>query len=254
MKANKIVFANWKMNLDSITVSDLVKGILEGINDCDNVDVILAPPFPYLKLVSDLIEDSKLHLSSQNVFFENSGPYTGEVSSNMLRDVGCEWVMIGHSERRQHLLETNEMINKKLLVSTKDKLKAILCVGESFDERRQEKTFTRISDQLRRGLRDIKSDTLSRIVIGYEPIWVIGSGEAAKVEDIEQIHNHIHNELHLMFPDAPDLPKIVYGGSVNTSNIDGIISLDNVDGVLIGSASMDCAKFCDIVLKVDGAL
>ena len=254
MKAHKIVFANWKMNLDSISVPDLVKGILAGIKDCDNVDVILAPPFPYLKLVSDLIEDSKLYLSSQNVFFENSGPYTGEISSNMLRDVGCEWVMIGHSERRQHLLETNEMINKKLLVSTNEKLNAILCVGESFDERRQEKTFARISDQLRRGLRDIQSDALSHIVIGYEPIWVIGSGQAAKVEDLQQVHSHIHNELSLMFPNSSDLPKMVYGGSVNTSNIDTIISLDNVDGVLIGSASMDCAKFCDIVLKVGNAL
>ena len=113
MKSRKIIFANWKMNLDSRGISNLVQDILSEMKNFDNLDVILSPPFPYLKLVSDLIRGSKLSLSSQNVFYEDVGSYTGEVSTNMLKDVGCDWVMMGHSERRQHLLETNEMINKK---------------------------------------------------------------------------------------------------------------------------------------------
>ncbi|MEC9381645.1 MAG: triose-phosphate isomerase [Thermodesulfobacteriota bacterium] len=250
MSKKKIVFANWKMNLDSESIISLVKEIDKNLENVDNVDIILAPSFPYLSLVSDLIKDTRINLSSQNVFYENTGPFTGEVSNLMLQDVGCTWAMIGHSERRQHLLETNEMINKKVLISTKNKLNIILCVGETFDERRQKKTFDRIADQLRRGLRDIKETELDRIVIGYEPIWVIGSGEAARVEDIQEVHNFIHNELNLMFPDSVNLPRIVYGGSVNQINIKPIASLENVDGVLIGNASMDCDKFCDIVFKV----
>jgi len=254
MKSKKIVFANWKMNLDSGSISNLVKDILIKIKNFDNLDTILAPPFPYLKLVSDLIQGSKLHLSSQNVFFEDSGSYTGEISPNMLKDVGCDWVMIGHSERRQYLLEVNEMINRKILISTDKSLNAILCVGESFDERRHKKTFVRISDQLRRGLRDVKDEILPHVVIGYEPIWVIGSGAAAQVKDIQEIHNFIHDELDSMFPGSTNLPRIVYGGSVNNLNIDSIISLENVDGVLVGNASMNCERFCDIVSKVGNSI
>ena len=198
MKSRKIIFANWKMNLDSRGISNLVQDILSEMKNFDNLDVILSPPFPYLKLVSDLIRGSKLSLSSQNVFYEDVGSYTGEVSTNMLKDVGCDWVMMGHSERRQHLLETNEMINKKILASTHNGLNAILCVGESFDERRHNKTFVRISDQLKRGLRDVKYDALPCIVIGYEPIWVIGSGEPARLKDIQEVQLHHQSLLMIL--------------------------------------------------------
>ena len=189
-------------------------------------------------------------MSAQNVFWEESGSYTGEVSPGMLLDVGCTWAMIGHSERRQHLLETNEMINKKVLSSTLKGLNIILCVGESFDQRRTKKTFASISDQLHRGLRGVGEEFLPQIVIGYEPIWVIGSGQAASLNDISSVHNFIFTEVESMFPTAESLPRIVYGGSVNTTNVEQIVDLDNVDGVLVGNASMDCDKFCDIVLKV----
>ena len=250
MNKNKLVFANWKMNLHSEDVIMLVKSVVGKINNISGVDVVLAPSFPYLGIVKNLTKNSKISLSAQNVFWEESGPYTGEVSPEMLLDVGCTWTMIGHSERRQHLLETNEMINKKVLSSASKGLNVVLCVGESYDEKRTDKTFESISDQLHRGLRGVREDLLSQIVIGYEPIWVIGSGEAASVNDIANVHNFISNELKAMFPSAKSLPRIVYGGSVNRDNIEQIINLDNVNGALVGNASMDCDKFCDIVLRV----
>ena len=250
MNKNKLVFANWKMNLHSEDVTMLVKSVIDKINNISGVDVVLAPSFPYLGIVKNLTKGSKISLSAQNVFWEDSGPYTGEVSPEMLLDVGCTWTMIGHSERRQHLLETNEMINKKVLSSTSKGLNVVLCVGESYDQKRTDKTFESISDQLHRGLRGVGEDLLSQIVIGYEPIWVIGSGEAASVNDIASVHNFISNELKTMFPSTKFLPKIVYGGSVNRDNIEQIINLDNVNGALVGNASMDCDKFCDIVLRV----
>ncbi|MBT3475977.1 triose-phosphate isomerase [bacterium] len=250
MNKNKLVFANWKMNLHSEDINTLVKGVLNGLNDISGVDIVLAPTFPYLGIVKLLTANSKIRLSAQNVFWEESGSYTGEVSPGMLLDVGCTWAMIGHSERRQHLLETNEMINKKVLSSTLKGLNIILCVGESFDQRRTKKTFASISDQLHRGLRGVGEEFLPQIVIGYEPIWVIGSGQAASLNDISSVHNFIFTEVESMFPTAESLPRIVYGGSVNTTNVEQIVDLDNVDGVLVGNASMDCDKFCDIVLKV----
>ena len=250
MNKNKLVFANWKMNLNSNKVRLLVEGILSKLKPQDSVDVVLAPPLPYLGNVNAMILGSGIQLSSQNVFWEDDGPYTGEVSVKMLLDMGCSWAMIGHSERRQYLLETNEMINKKVLSSIKKGLKVILCVGESFEQRRRKKTFESIADQLYRGLRGVSEDLIPQIVIGYEPIWVIGSGEAASVNDISSVHNFISDELKSMFPSAKLLPRIVYGGSVNTDNISQISNLNNVDGVLVGNASMDCDKFCDIVMKV----
>ena len=251
MNQNKLVFANWKMNLNLDNATSLVRDILNRLKNINHVDVVLSPSFPYLSAVHSLISSSKISLSSQNVFWEEDGPFTGEVSSEMLIDVGCSWAMIGHSERRQHLLETNEMINKKVLTSVAKDLRVILCVGESFDQRRQEKTYESIADQLQRGLRKVDERFLKQIVIGYEPIWVIGSGKAASVDDISSVHNFIFNELKLMFPSSELLPRIVYGGSVNSSNIEDIVALENVNGVLVGNASMDCDKFCDIVMKVE---
>ena len=251
MNQKKLVFANWKMNLNSDEATSLVKNILKKLESINKVDIVLSPSFPYLAAINSLLYNTKISLSSQNVFWEKDGPYTGEVSSDMLLDVGCSWTMIGHSERRQHLLETNEMINKKVLTSVSKGLKVILCVGESFDQRRQGKTFESIADQLQRGLRKVDESFVEQIVIGYEPIWVIGSGEAASVNDISSVHNFIFNELKIMFPNGKLLPRIVYGGSVNSLNIEDIITLDNVDGVLVGNASMDCDKFCDIVMKVE---
>jgi len=250
MTRKKLVFANWKMNLNSDSASQLVKDILLTINKDIDVEIVIAPPFPYLDLVSKLIEGTKIDLASQNIFHEENGPFTGEVSAQMVIDMGSRWVMIGHSERRQHLLETNSMINKKLIISASNNLNAILCVGETYDERRQDKIFPTISDQLKRGLSEIQKEDLSNIVIGYEPVWVIGSGKSAKPKDILEVHNFIHEMLVSLFPKAEELPRIVYGGSVNNENIESIISLENVDGVLVGNAGLDCKRFCDIVMKV----
>lgn len=251
MNRKKIVFANWKMNLDRAKISKFLEELLNLKFNSDKVDIVIAPPLVYLSDTLNKVSLSEVSVAAQNTFYEHNGPYTGEVSVDMLKDVGCTWVMIGHSERRQHLLETNEMINKKVLLATQNGLKVICCLGETYEERRQGKTFSRILDQLKRALREVDEKHLSNIVIGYEPIWVIGSGKAAELKDIKEAHDFISEELKNMYPHSKQLPRIVYGGSVDSNNIREIINLNNVDGVLVGSASLDCEKFCDIVIKTE---
>ena len=251
MNRKKIVFANWKMNLDRVKITKFLEELLNLKFNADKVDIVIAPPLVYLSDTVNKVSLSEVSVAAQNTFYEHNGPYTGEVSVDMLKDIGCTWVMIGHSERRQHLLETNEMINKKVLLATQNGLKVICCLGETYEERRQGKTFSKILDQLKRALREVDEKHLSNIVIGYEPIWVIGSGKAAKLKDIREAHDFISEKLKNMYPESKQLPRIVYGGSVDSNNIGEIINLNNVDGVLVGSASLDCEKFCDIVIKTE---
>ena len=251
MNRKKIVFANWKMNLDRVRISKFLEELLNLKFNSDRVDIVIAPPLVYLSDTLNKVSLSKVSVAAQNTFYEHNGPYTGEVSVDMLKDIGCTWVMIGHSERRQHLFETNEMINKKVLLATQNGLKVICCLGETYEERRQGKTFSKILDQLKRALREVDEKHLSNIVIGYEPIWVIGSGKAAELKDIKEAHDFISEELKNMYPESKQLPRIVYGGSVDSNNIGEIINLNNVDGVLVGSASLDCEKFCDIVIRTE---
>tara|TARA_B100001057_G_C22695015_1_gene889372 strand:+ start:272 stop:1042 length:771 start_codon:yes stop_codon:yes gene_type:complete len=246
----KLIFANLKMNLNSNSLNKLIDDFLAKELSFEDVDVIFAPPVIYLNEIRKKNKNKNFMLAAQNVFYEDSGAYTGEISPLMLRDVGCEWVMIGHSERRIHTLETNEMINKKIISSSKQNLNIIFCVGESYEERRNGKTCEVISDQLKRGLRDIDEKQIKNIVIGYEPVWVIGSGEAANLKDIDEVHTFIDKQLNIMYPESSIEPKIVYGGSVNNNNISDIMKIQNVDGVLVGNASLDTNKFCDIVITV----
>ena len=250
MDRNKIVFANWKMNLDINSSTKLIKEILCRNLNYKNIDVVIAPPFVYLSEINNMLKNSQLRLSSQNVFYNDNGPFTGEISHEMLKDLGCEWVMIGHSERRIHLFETNEIINKKIIFSCKKDFNVIFCIGESYEERQKGKTLDIIKNQLNESLKNIENKYLHKIVIGYEPIWAIGSGSIPDLKDIQETHNVINHHLKEIYPNCDNLPRIVYGGSVDDSNIDSIISLKNVDGVLVGSASLDCKKFCDIVLSV----
>ena len=250
MDKNKLVFANWKMNLDINSSAKLIKEILESNLNFNNIDVIIAPPFVYLSEINNMLKNSQLRLSSQNVFYNDNGAFTGEISHEMLKDLGCEWVMIGHSERRIHLFETNEMVNKKIIFSCKKNFNVIFCIGESYEERQKGKTFEIIKNQLNESLKNIENKYLHKIVIGYEPIWAIGSGSIPDLKDIQETHNVINHYLNEIYPNCDNLPRIVYGGSVDNSNIDSIMSLKNVDGVLVGSASLDCKKFCDIVLSV----
>ena len=250
MDRNKLVFANWKMNLDINSSTKLIREILSRNLNYNNIEVVIAPPFVYLSDINSLLKNSHLRLSSQNVFYNDNGAFTGEISHEMLKDLGCEWVMIGHSERRIHLFETNEMINKKIILSCKKDFNVIFCIGESYEERQKGKTLDIIKNQLNESLKNIENKYLHKIVIGYEPIWAIGSGSIPDLKDIQETHNVINHHLKEIYPNCDNLPRIVYGGSVDNSNIDSIMSLKNVDGVLVGSASLDCKKFCDIVLSV----
>jgi len=250
MSRNKLIFANWKMNLDINSSNKLVKEILDRNLNYENIDVVIAPPFVYLSEINNMLINSRLKLSAQNVFYNDNGAFTGEISHEMLKDLGCSWVMIGHSERRIHLFETNEMVNKKIIFSCEKSFNIIFCVGESNEEKQKGKTFEIIKNQISESLKGVDDKFLHKIVVGYEPIWAIGSGIIPDLKDIQETHNVINHHLKEIYPNSDNLPRIVYGGSVDNSNIDSIMSLKNVDGVLVGSASLDCKKFCDIVLSV----
>ena len=243
MNKNKLVFANWKMNLNSNKVRLLVEGILSKLKPQDSVDVVLSPPLPYLGNVNAMILGSGIELSSQNVFWEDDGPYTGEVSVKMLLDMGCSWAMIGHSERRMNYKEGNSLLTKKLLAAASEDLKIIFCIGESLQEKESGKTYYSLKKQLE----VISKVENAKLIIAYEPVWAIGSNNPAEPEYIEEVHNGISEELKSLEINEP--LGIMYGGSVKMDSAKQILSLNNVDGLLIGGASLNEAEFSNIALS-----
>lgn len=248
-KSKHIAIANWKMNLVRSEAEELVKGIIESLDDNDlkNACVIIAPPFTSLQSVSDLIKATPIELSAQNVYLEESGAYTGEVSADMLVDVGCRWVIIGHSERRHILGETNQMINSKILLSLKKGLKVIFCIGERLEEKNEGRTLDVINEQIDIGLKNVSAEQLDDILFAYEPVWAIGTGVNAEPEDAESVHKSIKDHVSVMFNCNKEKIRVMYGGSVKSGNINSLISEPNIDGVLVGGASLEKDSFVKII-------
>jgi len=241
-----LIAGNWKMNGNSAMVSELVNGIIEGFNNSDSCDLILCPPFPYLNLVSQGIMNSSISLGAQNLSQHTSGPYTGEVSAEMLKDMGCQYVIVGHSERRVLMSENNTIITKKFITAIKNHLKPILCIGESLDERKQGLTASVISKQLNAVLNKIDSNDLKNSIIAYEPVWAIGSGLTATPDEAQDVHSHIRDEINKLSKKVAENIQILYGGSVNGSNAGNLFSMPDIDGGLIGGASLTALEFLSI--------
>jgi len=209
---------------------------------------MIAPPSTALVSVNDIIKGSPVSLGAQNLFWEDEGAYTGEISSTMLISTGCKYVIIGHSERRQYFGETDETVNKKIKAAIKGNLIPIFCVGESEKERESEATFSVLDKQVKRGIEGFSSDDLETLVIAYEPVWAIGTGKTATSSQAQDVHRFLRSTIEEIFGNilAKSI-RILYGGSVKSGNIKELMAMPDIDGVLVGGASLNAETFSKIV-------
>ena len=243
-----LIAGNWKMHMTINHAASLVLKIRDMLKGVGSVEVVVAPPFTALHHINYLLADTSMKLCGQDVFWEKNGAYTGEISPEMLKDVGCQYVIVGHSERRQYFHETDETVNKKILASLKEGLKPILCVGETLEQREKGKTLFTVRRQVEEGLKNISNGQMKDVTIAYEPIWAIGTGKTAMPEQAEEVHNSIRDLLYEIFNlQAVQETRIIYGGSVKPNNIDNIMAQPNIDGALVGGASILAEEFSRIV-------
>lgn len=255
MGLTPLIVGNWKMNG---TISETLKRITtidRQLKDAGHVDIVVAPPFTALYSASIALQELPVKLAAQNLFYETEGAYTGEVSGSFLKEAGCEFVIIGHSERRRLFKEDDELINRKVRTALASELIPIFCIGETDEEREAGRTFARIEEQLRVGLSELHFNDINGLSLAYEPVWAIGTGKVATTEQVEEVHNWIRNYLTKRF-DAPTANgiRILYGGSVNSKNAKGLIQTSNVDGLLVGGASLDANEFVAIIECAKDAL
>jgi triosephosphate isomerase len=241
-----LIAGNWKMNGSSAFAVSLAREI--AAEQADAVDVLIAPPFPYLPAVVAAVQGSAVRVGAQNAWHEPPGAFTGEVSMDMLVDVGCSSVILGHSERRHILKETDALINSKVRAARGAGLQAILCVGELLEEREAERTNEVLDTQMAGGLAEIDEASMADIVIAYEPVWAIGTGRTATPDQAQAAHAHLRNWLKTRYNSAvSDRTRILYGGSVKADNALELLSQPDVDGALVGGASLKGASFVPII-------
>jgi triosephosphate isomerase len=244
------IAANWKMYK---TVHDAVVFIKEfqGIaKDFTDVEIVVAPPFTALHPVAEAARHTNIGVAGQNLHWEKEGAFTGEVSAIMLREAGAEYVIIGHSERRRLFQETDQSVNRKLTAALGAALIPIVCIGETLEEREGEQTLPVLDRQIKDGLDGLSGDQIGGLVIAYEPVWAIGTGRNATPEQAGEAHAHIRTRIRQWFgAPAADQCHIIYGGSVKPDNIHSLIALPDVDGALVGGASLDVTGFRDIVAR-----
>jgi triosephosphate isomerase len=248
MNRRPIMAGNWKMNLLVAEAEALVKGILDGLKNPVDVDVVVAPAYTALYPVARLLKGTAVALAAQDLFWEDFGAYTGEVNAKMLRDVGCTYVIVGHSERRQYFGETDQSANRKVRAALAGGLLPILCVGETLEERKQGKTLAVVERQLAGGLEGVGPEEAKKLVIAYEPVWAIGTGETATPQQAQEVHAFIRSFVRGRFGGAvADGMRIQYGGSVKPDNIRSLMDQPDIDGALVGGASLKAASFLGIV-------
>ena len=243
-----IIAGNWKMNKTLSEAVDFVRQVKALVADVRDIEIIVAPQFTALQAISREIEGSTIELAAQDVFWEPSGAYTGEISPIMLKDVGCRYVIIGHSERRQYFGETNESVQKKIKASLAMGLHPIICVGEALEEREAGRTFDMVKNQVIQCLEGFSPDEMERMTVAYEPIWAIGTGKTATPQQAEEVHAFIREQLgQITNRQVSEEVRIQYGGSVNPDNISDLMVQPNIDGALVGGASLKAESFSRIV-------
>jgi len=258
----KIIIANWKMNLGlketEVLTKDILIGLKKNLSVLEKVDLVLCPTLLLIPLVKSLIDKNrglkdKIDVGAQDTFWEDWGAYTGEVSPSLLRQLNCRYVIVGHSERREIFKETDEMVHQKVRACLINDLVPIICVGETFEERQRGFKDFRIINQVSKALEGIKLGANQKLVIAYEPVWVIGSGQAVDPTEVEYTHRIINQRLVDLYP----LPivrnnvRIIYGGSVDSTNVRKFLEQETVDGVLVGGASLKAQEFLRILELVD---
>jgi triosephosphate isomerase len=243
-----IIVGNWKMNKSITEALDLIEALKQEVASLTEVDIVVCPPFVSLWPMKKALEGSNIQLGAQDMYWEGSGAYTGEVSPSMLKDVGCQYVIIGHSERRKYFGETNEIINKKLKAAHRYNLLPIVCVGERLAEREGGLTYQVVQDHISSGLNGLTSDQMLKTTIAYEPVWAIGTGKTATSQQAQEVHLFIRERLTDLYgSEISRRVRIQYGGSVKPENISDLMGQPDIDGALVGGASLNAQTFTRIV-------
>lgn len=242
-----LVAGNWKMNLGLGEAAELARRIVDAAPGLGAATAILVPPFTALAAVKAAVAGSPVGLGAQDLHWETQGAFTGEVSGPMLKDAGCDYVLIGHSERRQLFGETDETVNRKVRAALAAGLTPVVCVGEVLEERDAGRTLARIDEQLERGLAGLSREDVGRLVLAYEPVWAIGTGRTASPAQAEEVHAHIRGRFREKYGNTAAGCAIIYGGSVKPANSYPLFREKDIDGFLVGGASLDAVGFVDIV-------
>ena len=254
MSRKFLIAGNWKMNKTASEAVDLIEEIKSSVGGQTSVQVCVCPPFTSLSQSSESVEKSEVLLGAQDMNAAQSGAYTGEISAEMLRDLYVSFVILGHSERRQFFGETNQIVNQKIHAAIGNNLKPIYCIGETLDEREAGKTLDIVRTQVREGLENFPTHSIENLVIAYEPIWAIGTGKTATDEMAQEVHAEIRKVLAEMFGDtSADSIRILYGGSMKPENAAGLLAQKDVDGGLIGGASLTARAFVGIIEAAQSA-
>jgi triosephosphate isomerase (TIM) len=243
-----MIAGNWKMFKTGEEAENTAKQLVELVGEVKNTDIMIAPPFTALASVYRAVKSSNVILGAQNMFWEIQGAFTGEISPDMLKDAGCTHVILGHSERRQYFSETDEFVNKKIRAAIENNMTPVFCVGETEAQRDAKETFSVLDKQIQIGLKGFSVKSLERLVVAYEPVWAIGTGKTATSAQAQEVHTFIRNLLEKEF--GQDLSKnvrILYGGSVKPENIGELMAMEDIDGALVGGASLNARTFADIV-------
>lgn len=248
MKRRPLIAGNWKMNLGIIEAKKLAEAIRTSAQNTDDRDIMVAPTFTSMPLVAAALEGSGVLIGGQNVCWDAHGAFTGEISPTMLKELGCSHAILGHSERRQIFGESNALINKRMIGALKFGLSPIYCIGESLQEREADTTFTVLESQLREGLQGISLTTADDLVLAYEPIWAIGTGITASKEQAQDVHAFVRRILADIFEKTVACKiRILYGGSVNSANVDSLMAQPDIDGALVGGAALQADSFDRII-------
>ena len=242
-----MIAGNWKLHKTITESTDLVSELIPAVASNQNVDIVVAPVYTALSKVAETLAGSNVKLAAQNCYPQPQGAFTGEVSPALLKDAGCAYVIIGHSERRQLFGETDESVNSKALALAESGLGTIFCIGETLEERETGKMFDVLSHQVTAGLKNLTAEQMKTVVVAYEPVWAIGTGKVATDEQAQEVHAFIRGLLAELY-DAPTAAatRILYGGSVKPGNVDGLMTQPDVDGALVGGASLKAEDFARI--------
>jgi triosephosphate isomerase len=244
------IAGNWKMYKSVVETVKYVKEFRDLVKGIDDVEIVVAPTFTAIYAAADAARNSNVAIAAQDLYWEREGPFTGEVGGPMLRDAGAELVIIGHSERRTLFGETDTTVNRKIHAAFAAGLSPIACIGETLDQRERGETFDVLDRQIKQGLDGLSTEQLIQLVVAYEPVWAIGTGRNASPAQAAEAHTHIRQRLRQWFgADAAESCHIIYGGSVKPDNIRDLITQDNVDGALVGGASLDVRSFSDLVSR-----
>ncbi|MGD8353844.1 MAG: triose-phosphate isomerase [Pseudomonadota bacterium] len=253
MKRKPLIVANWKMNKTVVESLRFVEQFLPLVSGARDVDIALAPPYPSLLPVSEALRDADVALAAQNMHWEEAGAFTGEISPVMLADARCRYVIIGHSERRQYFGEGDGEVSRKVQAALRAGITPILCVGETLGERDYGKTFDTVGGQIQGGLNGAVVYESSDLVLAYEPVWAIGTGKTASPEEAQEIHDFARNQLACLFGnDVAASVRILYGGSVKPENTGSLMDMNDIDGALVGGASLEPESFAGIIQAVKG--